>query len=114
MAILRAALSFCPGDDVDSTRSDVRHGVGPRGDGTSGIGGIGVVFGDQSDVNGLRERLKSDFQSRGESRRGRRGRSRLRRGALDVVDLRHVRRLLLLLRGRVGSIGLDHLAVHEF
>ena len=46
------------------------------------------------DVNGLRERLKSDFQSRSESRRGRRGRGRLRRGALDVVDLRHVRRLL--------------------
>ena len=48
-AILRAALSFCPGDDVDSARSDVRHGVGPRGDGT-GIGGIGVVFGDQSET----------------------------------------------------------------
>ena len=47
------------------------------------------------DVNGLRERLKSDFQSRCESSRGgRRGRCRLRRGALDVVDLRHVRRLL--------------------
>ena len=48
-AILRAAPSVIPGDDVDAARTDVRHGVGPRGDGT-GIGGIGVVFGDQSET----------------------------------------------------------------
>ena len=63
MAILRAALSFCPGDDVDSIRSDVRHGVGPRGDGT-GIGGIGVVFGDQSET--INATLKGIFQWREE------------------------------------------------
>ena len=47
-AILRAPI-VCPGDDVDAARSDVRHGVGPRGDGT-GSGGIGVVFGYQSET----------------------------------------------------------------
>ena len=48
-AILRAAPIVCPGDDVDAARSDVRHGVGPRGDGT-GSGGTGVVFGYQSET----------------------------------------------------------------
>ena len=63
MAILRAALSFCPGDDVDSARSDVRHGVGPRGDG-AGSGGIGIVFGDQSET--INATMKKIFQLREE------------------------------------------------
>ena len=62
-AILRAAPIVCPGDDVDAARSDVRHGVGPRGDGT-GSGGIGVVFGDQSET--INATVKRIFQWREE------------------------------------------------
>ena len=45
------------------------------------------------DVNRLGQRFKCDLQPGREACRGR-GRSRLRRATLNVVDLRHVRRLL--------------------